>query len=108
MNNQFLGSLPLPASSSAETLETVSRTKLCLLFDPALFEIRPELQRDKGIDLIVELKQDGCYTNFRFVIQLKATASVTPDKHGSPILSYRDQQYQLPAELWYASLLYFI
>ena len=53
----------LPVSSPLEDMETISRSKLSLLFDPSLFEIRQELQRDKGIDLIVELKQDKSYTN---------------------------------------------
>lgn len=64
-------------------METISTTKLCLLFDSSLFEVRPETQRDKGVDLIVELKQNGFYTNFRFVIQLKATGSIAPNKDGS-------------------------
>lgn len=54
-----------------------------MLFDPALFELRHELQRDKGIDLTVEIKQHGYYTNFRFAIQLKATAVAKANKDGS-------------------------
>lgn len=46
-----------------------------MLFAPALFEVRQELQRDKGIDYTVELKQDDSYTNFRFALQLKSTTS---------------------------------
>lgn len=75
MKRKKSGQQLLPATSSAEDLETVSRHKLSLQLTSFLFEIRPELQRDKGIDLIVELKQDNTYTNFRFAIQLKSTAS---------------------------------
>ncbi|RKR82148.1 uncharacterized protein DUF4365 [Mucilaginibacter gracilis] len=73
----------LPKSSRQETLETISRNKLALLFDPELFELRPENQRDKGIDLIGEIKQDGIYTNFRFAIQVKSTESVKKLRDGS-------------------------
>jgi len=72
MNNK----IDLPLSNSKEDLETISRNRLSLLFDSKLFELRPEVQRDKGIDLIVEIKHDGNYTNFRFAVQLKSTASI--------------------------------
>lgn len=75
--------LPLPISSRQETLETFSRNQLTLLFDPLLFELRPENQRDKGIDIIGEIKQNGVYTNFRFALQLKSTESVNKQKDGS-------------------------
>lgn len=78
-----LGKQFLPAVNPAEDLETVSRHKLSLLLSPSLFEIRPEGQRDKGIDLTVELKQDNSYTNFRFAIQLKSTASAKVNKDQS-------------------------
>jgi len=74
---------PLPISNSNEDLETISRNKLALLFDPALFELRHEEKRDKGIDLFVEIKQNGAYTNFRFAIQLKSTSSTKPNKDNS-------------------------
>lgn len=51
--------LALPISSRQETLETISRSHLALLFDPSIFELRPENQRDKGIDLTGEIKQNG-------------------------------------------------
>ncbi|MBB5645911.1 DUF4365 domain-containing protein [Pedobacter cryoconitis] len=66
----------LPKSSSNESLETISRNKLALLFHNSLFEIRHELVRDKGVDLIVEIKENDYYTNFRFIIQLKATGHI--------------------------------
>jgi len=73
----------LPASSSQENLETISKNKMALQFNPELFELRYENLRDKGIDVIAEIKQNGYYTNFRFAIQLKATASTHPDKNGA-------------------------
>jgi len=66
----------LPASSSNEDLETISRNKFSNLFDPALFELRPENLRDKGIDLTIEIKKDNQYTNFRFAVQIKSTAKI--------------------------------
>ncbi len=73
----------LPSSNPAEDLETISRNKFCLLFPPSLFEIRQEFQRDKGIDLTIELKQDNTYTNFRIAIQLKSTTSCKVNKDQS-------------------------
>lgn len=70
----------LPQNNPAEDLETISRNKFCLLFAPALFEVRQEFQRDKGIDYIIELKQDRSYTNFRFPVQLKSTNSTAVNK----------------------------
>lgn len=83
MKDEFFGKLPLPSSSSKEDLETISRNKFSLLFSPTLFEIRQENQRDKGIDLTIEIKKDGSYTNFRFAVQIKSTESIKPNKDGS-------------------------
>lgn len=75
--------LPLPKASSNEDLETHSRNQFALLFEPALFEIRPEVSRDKGIDLTIEMKEDGSYTNFRSAFQLKSTDTTKPNKDGT-------------------------
>ncbi|MNJ92213.1 hypothetical protein D3C87_98790 [compost metagenome] len=75
--------IALPKSSRQEELETISRNQLLLKFDPSLFELRSESQRDKGIDFIGEIKQNGVYTNFRFAIQLKSTESSKKLKDGS-------------------------
>ncbi|GAA4910528.1 DUF4365 domain-containing protein [Mucilaginibacter defluvii] len=75
--------LQLPRSSRQETLETISRNRLALLFDPEVFELRPEQQRDKGIDVVGEIKQGVEYTGFRFAIQLKSTESAKKQKDGS-------------------------
>jgi len=73
----------LPKSSRQETLETISRNKLALVFDPSLFELRPENLRDKGVDMIGEIKHNDANTNFRFAVQLKSTESVKKRKDGS-------------------------
>lgn len=83
MNDNSITKLSLPSSSSKEDLETISRNKFAILFAPELFELRPEAQRDKGIDIIIEIKQDGKFTNFRFAVQLKSTASTKLNKDGS-------------------------
>ena len=77
------GNFALPMSSRQETLETISRNQLMLLFDPSIFELRAENHRDKGIDIIGEIKQNGMYTNFRFAVQLKSTESVKKQRDGS-------------------------
>ncbi|WP_158622524.1 DUF4365 domain-containing protein [Pedobacter sp. KBW06] len=76
----------LPKSNPNEDLETISRNKFVLLLDTALFEVRQEVQRDKGVDLVVEIKEKGRYTNFRFIVQLKATATTKLKKNA--LLSY--------------------
>ena len=83
MKDSHFNNLPLPSSNPMEDLETISRDKLSLLFSPILFELREEVQRDKGIDLNVELKQNNSYTNFRFAVQLKSTATIKSNKDGS-------------------------
>lgn len=83
MKDEFSGKLPLPSSSSKEDLETISRNKFSMLFSTTLFEIRQENQKDKGIDLTIEIKKDGSYTNFRFAVQIKSTESIKPNKDGS-------------------------
>ncbi|HEX9513819.1 MAG TPA: DUF4365 domain-containing protein [Puia sp.] len=86
MKKASFGGIPLPADNQNENLETVSRNKLLALLGTALFEARPETLRDKGNDLIVEIKQNNCYTNFHFSVQLKSTDSIKPNRDGS--LSY--------------------
>jgi hypothetical protein len=87
MDKKRFERLPLPASSSKEDLETISRNKFFSLFDPKLFEIRPVTFRDKGTDFVIELKQDGFYTNSHFIVQLKSTISIRPNKDGTISLS---------------------
>lgn len=83
MHNDSHENSYLPFSSTNESLETISRNKLSLLLNPNLFEVRQEIQRDKGIDLIIEVKQDNYYTNFRFPVQLKSTSSIEFNKDNS-------------------------
>jgi hypothetical protein len=87
-HRQMSNHYSLPRSSSQEDLETISRNKLALLFDPILFELRHETQWDKGIDLTLEIKQHGYYTNFHFAVQLKATATIKANKDGSHLNLY--------------------
>ncbi|KZS39510.1 hypothetical protein AWE51_25725 [Aquimarina aggregata] len=78
-----LDNMKLPKSSEQEELEQLSKDKLRPLFDHKLFEVREETYRDKGIDLLIELKYKGNYTNFRFLVQLKATETKKPNVDGS-------------------------
>ncbi|MFA6245582.1 MAG: hypothetical protein WC615_01495 [Mucilaginibacter sp.] len=59
MNEEEFDQLSLPKDSANENLETQSRQKLAALFSIQLFELRDELQHDKGVDLFVELKRLG-------------------------------------------------
>jgi hypothetical protein len=78
-----LDNMKLPKSSEQEELEQLSKDKLRPLFEHKLFEVREETYRDKGIDLLIELKYKGSYTNFRFLVQLKATETKKPNVDGS-------------------------
>jgi hypothetical protein len=75
--------MQLPAANVKEDLETLSSNKFKLLFEVARFEIRSEDRRDKGIDFSIEIKKNGAYTNFRSVVQLKATGSISANNDGS-------------------------
>ncbi|GBF21146.1 hypothetical protein C21_03329 [Arenibacter sp. NBRC 103722] len=79
----FLDGMKLPQGNEQEELEQLSKDKLRPLFDLRKFQIREEIYRDKGIDLDIELKYNGKHTNFRFIIQLKATDSIEANSDGS-------------------------
>lgn len=83
IDEKILSEMNLPLSNPKEELETISNTVLMPLLHPSKFEVRSEYQRDKGIDHWVEIKTDGRYTNFQFVIQLKATESTNTNSDGS-------------------------
>ncbi|MBP1645225.1 MAG: hypothetical protein H6Q16_800 [Bacteroidetes bacterium] len=78
-----LDEIKLPKGSEKEELEQISKNKLRPLFDVQLFEFREETYRDKGVDLNIELKYKNNYTNFRFIVQLKATETKSPNTDGS-------------------------
>lgn len=79
----ILGNMQLPNSNEQEELEQLSKDKFRPLFELHLFEIREEIYRDKGVDLDIELKYNNKYTNFRFIIQLKATEAIEENSDGS-------------------------
>lgn len=90
----IIENMDLPLVNPNEDLETISNNYLRPLFAVDFFEMRPEQHRDKGIDFIVELKKHNKYTNFRFLIQLKATDSVNYNKDGSFSLSIATSNIQ--------------
>lgn len=86
--DDFFNEMQLPFANSNEELETISSNAFKPLFDIKKFEIRSEIEKDKGIDFHIELKlerPDGrfVYTNFRFAIQLKATEAIVKNSDGS-------------------------
>jgi hypothetical protein len=93
MNDNILDEMDLPLANPNEELENISRNKFSPLFDVTLFELRPEKPRDKGIDLEVEAKKNGRYTNFKFNVQLKATDSKDPNIDGS--ISHQINTYNI-------------
>ena len=82
-DESILDEMDLPLANTNEDLETISKNRFYPLLDVTKFEIRSEDLRDKGIDLHIELKKANKYTNFRFVVQLKATDSKLANKDGS-------------------------
>lgn len=83
IDDNILDEMNLPWANPNENLETISNNHFMPLFDVTKFEIRPEKEKDKGIDHHIELKRKNRHTNFRFVIQLKATDSKEINKDGS-------------------------
>jgi hypothetical protein len=83
IDDKILDEMNLPWASSNESLEIISNNHFRPLFDPQFFLIRPETERDKGIDHHMEIKKGNRYLNFRFVVQLKATDSKDINKDGS-------------------------
>jgi len=79
----ILDEIKLPKGSPKEELEQLSKDKLRPMFSIDLFEFRPEEYRDKGLDIAIELKYKGSNTNFRFLVQLKATETKDPNVDGS-------------------------
>ncbi|MDP1814569.1 MAG: DUF4365 domain-containing protein [Leadbetterella sp.] len=83
IDDKILNEMNLPWACSNETLEIISNNYFRPLFNPDNFLIRPEAERDKGIDHHIEIKKSNKYLNFRFVIQLKATDSKDFNNDGS-------------------------
>lgn len=83
----FFDNMKLPNSNPHEALETISRNYFRPLFCPARFEVRSEDYRDKGVDFQIEVikqsQRQNVYTNFRFIVQLKATNTIQPNIDGS-------------------------
>ena len=59
--------MDLPLANPNEELETISSNHFRILFAPEMFALRPESDKDKGIDFFIELKKDGKHLNFRVV-----------------------------------------
>lgn len=86
--NDLFNDMQLPFANSNEELETISNNAFKPLFDISRFEIRAEIEKDKGIDFHIELKlkrpdNRSVHTNFRFAIQLKATEHIVKNSDGS-------------------------
>lgn len=75
-----LDNMDLPKANYYEELETLSEHNFQPLFQPSLFELCTRDRRDKGIDLSYEIKRKGNHLGFRFIIQLKSTDSIEPNK----------------------------
>lgn len=82
-DDNILDEMDLPLVNPNEELETISKNLLRPLLDVTKFEIRSEDLRDKGIDLHIEIKKSNKHTDFRFVVQLKATDSKKANIDGS-------------------------
>lgn len=79
--------MKLPKVNPNEELEDISNNAFVPLFNVKDFEIRKEPGRDKGIDFRVEIKKNGVYTGFRFLIQLKATEKIERNSDNSISIS---------------------
>ena len=61
IDDKILDEMDLPWASSNETLEIISNNNFRPLFNPENFLIRPEAERDKGIDHHIEIKKGNKY-----------------------------------------------
>lgn len=75
--------MDLPQATPNDSLEALSLIKFRMLFDPDKFLLRPENEKDKGIDFTIEIIYENRYTNFRCVVQIKARSSVEFNKDGT-------------------------
>lgn len=86
-NSKILDKMRLPLSNPKEALETLSRNLFQPLFDPQRFIIRSEDYRDKGVDFQIEVLEgygsSTVCTNFRFIVQLKATDTIQTNRDAS-------------------------
>ncbi len=80
-SNSDLG--PLPQADSNSLLQTESFTALRGALPSDRFVLRSEPSPDAGVDICVELLIDGCYSNIRFFIQVKATEDAKYNTDGS-------------------------
>lgn len=78
----ILDGMDLPMACSNDELETISRRLLLPKFEVSKFELRTET-KDTGIDITIEIKKGGKYTNFRSLVQLKATERKDYNADGS-------------------------
>lgn len=80
IDQDALDEMKLPSTNHNEELESISENALRPLFDISRFHFCTQDRRDKGVDLTYEIKKSDNHTGFRFVIQLKATESIQPNK----------------------------
>jgi hypothetical protein len=75
-----LGKLNLPKQNYKEQMEDQSLSKLRPLFHTSLFQFCKKDERDKGIDITYELIRPNGHSGFRFIVQLKSSESIEPNK----------------------------
>lgn len=78
-----IGDGPLPKDDRNATLQQSSLTKFGALLPVDLFLLRDERVEDKGVDLSLELKVRGAFTNVRSQVQMKGTDDLSLNKDGS-------------------------
>jgi|GEM_PF-889116 len=83
IDDKIFDEMNLPLANAKEELSIISENHFKPLFDVQRFVIRAEQEKDKGIDFQIEIKHKNRFTNFRFVVQLKATDSKEANKDGS-------------------------
>jgi hypothetical protein len=74
---------PLPKSDDNEELQQQSLVAFRAAAPTNLFLVRDERVDDKGVDLVLEAKASGRFTNIRAQVQLKATGETELNGDGS-------------------------
>jgi hypothetical protein len=74
---------PLPKGDRADDLQQQSLTAFRAAVPVDRFLFRDERVDDKGVDVSLELKANGCFTNIRTQVQLKSTDRASTNADGS-------------------------
>lgn len=87
--SKMFGSMDLPGANRGNDLEQLSRNRLPDVFPIDRFEINHTKERDKGIDVTMDLRAGDRFPGVKLLVQLKSTETKRQKKDGSYSLPIR-------------------